>query len=56
MRGTSDGGTNWVVCEKGPDTFGFPTNYGYVTYVTPSPADDAMLAAMDAMVASLVAR
>jgi hypothetical protein len=56
MRGTSDGGANWVVCEMGPDTFGFPTNYGYITYVTPSPADEAMLAAMDAMVASLAAR
>lgn len=53
MRGTNDGGLNWTICQKGPDTFGFPTNFGYVTYKGTSAIDDAALAEMDGMVASL---
>jgi hypothetical protein len=53
MRGSGDDGLNWTVCEMGPDTFGFPTTFGYITYQTPSPADEATLAEMDGMVASL---
>lgn len=56
MRGSTDGGKNWSVCEKGPDTFGFPTDFGRITYVTPAPADAAILAEMDGMVASLAAQ
>jgi hypothetical protein len=52
MRGTIDGLTHFV-CEKTSDQFTQLTSFGYITYTTPSPADPAILAEMDGMVASL---
>lgn len=54
MRGTTDNGVNWTVCEKGPDTFGFPTDFGYITYKGTAAIDDATLKEMDGIVATLV--
>jgi hypothetical protein len=51
-RGTSDNKT-YTVCEQKSTGFAFPTSIGYVTYNTPASADQATLAEMDGMVASL---
>lgn len=52
-RGTSDNKT-YTVCEQKSTGFSFPTSVGYITYAVPTSADQATLAEMDAMVASLV--
>jgi hypothetical protein len=51
-RGTTDN-TNFTVCEQKSGGFVFPTSIGYVTYKVPAQADQAILAEMDGMVASL---
>jgi hypothetical protein len=51
-RGTSDNKT-YTVCEQKSTGFSFPTSVGYITYAVPTSADQATLAEMDAMVASL---
>ena len=52
-RGTSDNKT-YTVCEQKSGGFAFPTSVGYITYTVPSQADQATLAEMDGMVASLI--
>jgi hypothetical protein len=52
MRGSSDG-VSHTVCEKSGEDYSTWTSFGSITYTTPSPADDGMLAEMDAMVGSL---
>jgi hypothetical protein len=52
MRATIDGLTHFV-CEKKGEEFSQLTSFGYITYTTPNPADPAILAEMDGMVASL---
>lgn len=51
-RGTADGMTH-TVCEKRSGSFGFPTELGYITYNTPSPASASVLAEMDGMISSI---
>jgi hypothetical protein len=51
-RGTSDNKT-YTVCEQKSTGFAFPTSIGYITYNVPTQADQATLAEMDGMVASL---
>jgi len=51
-RGTSDNKT-YTVCEQKSGGFSFPTSIGYITYNTPVQADQATLAEMDGMIASL---
>jgi hypothetical protein len=51
-RGTSDNKA-YTVCEQKSTGFSFPTTVGYITYNTPVQADQATLAEMDGMVASL---
>ena len=51
-RGTSDNKT-YTVCEQKSGGFAFPTSVGYITYNVPAQADQATLAEMDGMVASL---
>lgn len=51
-RGTSDNKT-YTVCEQKSGGFSFPTSVGYITYAVPATADQATLAEMDGMVASL---
>jgi hypothetical protein len=51
-RGTSDNKT-YTVCEQKSGGFAFPTSVGYITYNVPMSADQATLAEMDGMVASL---
>jgi len=51
-RGTSDNKA-YTVCEQKTGGFSFPTSVGYITYATPVQADQATLAEMDGMVASL---
>jgi hypothetical protein len=51
-RGTSDNKT-YTVCEQKSSGFAFPTSVGYITYAVPTQADQATLAEMDQMVASL---
>jgi hypothetical protein len=51
-RGTADNKT-YTVCEQKSTGFAFPTSVGYVTYTVPSQADQATLAEMDGMIASL---
>lgn len=51
-RGTSDN-INYTVCEQKTSGFGFPTQFGYITYIAPSSPDSAILAEMDGMVASI---
>lgn len=51
-RGTSDN-INYTVCEQKTSGFGFPTQFGYITYITPSSPDASVLAEMDRMVASI---
>jgi hypothetical protein len=51
-RGTSDNKT-YTVCEQKSTGFAFPTSVGYITYNVPASADQATLAEMDGMVASL---
>ena len=51
-RGTSDNKI-YTVCEQKSGGFTFPTSVGYITYEVPVQADQAMLAEMDGMVASL---
>ena len=52
-RGTSDNKT-YTVCEQKSGGFSFPTSVGYITYSVPVQADQATLAQMDGMIASLV--
>lgn len=53
-RGTSAADpTTLTVCEKKTGTYSFPTSFGYITYVVPTPIDTATLSQMDAMVASI---
>ena len=51
-RGTSDN-INYTVCEKKTSSFGFPTQFGYITYITPTSLDSGTLSEMDGMVASI---
>jgi hypothetical protein len=51
-RGTTDNKT-YTVCEQKSGGFAFPTSVGYITYAVPVQADQATLAEMDGMVASL---
>jgi hypothetical protein len=51
-RGTSDNKA-YTVCEQKSTGFAFPTSVGYITYAVPAQADQATLAEMDGMVASL---
>ena len=51
-RGTSDS-INYTVCEQKASGFGFPTQFGYITYITQSNPDSSILAEMDGMVASI---
>ena len=51
-RGTSDNKA-YTVCEQKDTGFAFPTTVGYITYAVPTQADQATLAQMDGMVASL---
>jgi hypothetical protein len=51
-RGTSDNKA-YTVCEQKSGGFSFPTSVGYITYATPVQVDQATLAEMDGMVASL---
>lgn len=51
-RGTADN-TNFTVCEQKSGGFAYPTSVGYITYKVPTSADQATLAEMDSMVASL---
>jgi hypothetical protein len=51
-RGTADNKT-YTVCEQKSGGFAFPTSVGYITYNVPAQADQATLAEMDGMVASL---
>ncbi len=52
-RGTSDG-ISYTICEKRTESWGFPTSYGYITYIVPKLADQSVIKnEMDEMVASL---
>jgi hypothetical protein len=51
-RGTSDNKT-YSVCEQKSGGFSFPTSVGYITYSVPIQADQATLAEMDGMIASI---
>jgi hypothetical protein len=51
-RGTADNKT-YTVCEQKSGGFVFPTSVGYITYNVPVQADQAILSAMDQMIASL---
>jgi hypothetical protein len=51
-RGTTDNKT-YTVCEQKSGGFAFPTSVGYIIYNVPMSADQATLAEMDGMVASL---
>jgi hypothetical protein len=51
-RGTSDNKA-YTVCEQKSGGFAYPSSVGYITYATPVQADQATLAEMDGMVASL---
>jgi hypothetical protein len=51
-RGMVDS-TNYTVCEQKSSGFGFPTTVGYITYSTPTSADQTVLAEMDQMVAGI---
>jgi len=51
-RGTADNKT-YTVCEQKSTGFAFPTSVGYITYNVPVQADQATLAEMDGMIASL---
>lgn len=57
-RATSQGGSPagtsvYTVCDKKAVGFSLPTQFGYVTYNTPSNPDPALLVVMDGMIASL---
>jgi hypothetical protein len=52
-RGTADNKT-YTVCEQKSGGFIFPTSVGYITYNVPISADQAILAEMDGMVATLI--
>ena len=47
------GPQTYTVCELKSGNYGLPTEFGYTTYATPASPTAAMLAVMDAMVASL---
>jgi hypothetical protein len=51
-RGTNDG-LNYTICEKAGDAFNVVSTFGAITYTTPNPADPAVLAEMDGMLASI---
>lgn len=51
--GSPAGTSVYTVCDKKATGFGLPTQFGYITYNTPSTPDTTLLVVMDAIVASL---
>lgn len=54
QAGSPAGTEVYTVCDKKATGFGLPTQFGYITYNTPTNPDAGLLAVMDAMVASLM--
>jgi len=55
-RGPSQGTPNsWTICQKNASdgSFGFPTNFGNITILTPSNPTDTTIAEIDSILASL---
>lgn len=53
---TSGSTRGFTLCQKGTETYGQPTGYGHINFTTPATPDLAILAEMDAMIASLMKR
>jgi hypothetical protein len=53
-QGSSLSGTQtYTICDKKSDSWGFPTQFGYITYETPASPSESMLTTMDLMLASV---
>lgn len=47
------GGTGWTLCHKIPSGWGFPSIYGYISYVVPANTAENILKEMDSIIGSI---